>query len=311
MTRIHAKIAEMNGRQLLQYLATRSRELASQRGEDVDRVRKKIAFDFVLRRLAAHATSSYVLKGGYAIELKFQKLRATKDLDLFTRTPFRDVFRNDIEAAAKKLRQHLVDHLALPASNYDHLVRFRVGDDTKILRGGGGGIQVTVRMMIESQRFTEFSIDLTVEDIRNPPHEAIKIAPVISELKMTLGEQEFEIPTNEMIWAEKLHCYMRHGDEFKSRVKDFVDLVVVGQHGVNPGKTKQLIRDVFSYWLEEESTQRLPGVPSIPTDGSDLKPPPAEWQPVYTRMAKELGVDIPFADAYFFVKETLQRILDS
>jgi len=123
MNRLHPNFSGMNGHQLFQYMATRSRELASHRGEDVDRVRKKIAFDFVLRRLAANAPSNYVLKGGYAIEIKFGMLRATKDLDLFTRELLREVFRSDTATAAKKIRQRLVDHLATPVSDNDRLVR--------------------------------------------------------------------------------------------------------------------------------------------------------------------------------------------
>src|SRR5689334_13032626 len=75
----------MTPRMLLSHLADKAADLAKERGEPVDRVRKKIAFDFLLRRLAVRAPGKYVLKGGYAIELKFQVVRATKDLDIVTK----------------------------------------------------------------------------------------------------------------------------------------------------------------------------------------------------------------------------------
>lgn len=59
-------LADMTPRRLLSHLADKAASLAKERGEPIDRVRKKIAFDFLLHRLAVRAPGKYVLKGGYA-----------------------------------------------------------------------------------------------------------------------------------------------------------------------------------------------------------------------------------------------------
>ena len=46
------------------------------------RLRRHLAFERLLARLFKHPSSSWVLKGGYAMELRWQNSRATRDVDL-------------------------------------------------------------------------------------------------------------------------------------------------------------------------------------------------------------------------------------
>ena len=62
-------------------LQTRARE----EGTDLQRVRRQVAFDRFLARMFSKgpkAANPWVLKGGYAMELRLQSARTTKDLDL-------------------------------------------------------------------------------------------------------------------------------------------------------------------------------------------------------------------------------------
>lgn len=52
---------------------------------DVQRLRRQIAFDRFLARLFSGDRSDWILKGGYAMELRFQVARATRDLDFTVR----------------------------------------------------------------------------------------------------------------------------------------------------------------------------------------------------------------------------------
>ena len=55
---------------------------------DLQRLRRQVAFDRLLARMfaPAHAAGDgWVLKGGYAMELRFRQARSTKDLDLTVR----------------------------------------------------------------------------------------------------------------------------------------------------------------------------------------------------------------------------------
>lgn len=48
----------------------------------ITRIRRQVAFDRLLARLFRIAPAPWVLKGGYAFELRFRTARATVDIDL-------------------------------------------------------------------------------------------------------------------------------------------------------------------------------------------------------------------------------------
>ena len=51
-------------------------------GVDLQRIRRHVAFDRLLSRLFIEQNAPWVLKGGYALELKLATARTTKDIDL-------------------------------------------------------------------------------------------------------------------------------------------------------------------------------------------------------------------------------------
>ena len=53
---------------------------AGEQGQDLQRVRSKVAFERLLARLFADSSGKWLLKGGYAMELRFPIARATQGL---------------------------------------------------------------------------------------------------------------------------------------------------------------------------------------------------------------------------------------
>jgi hypothetical protein len=49
---------------------------------DLNRLRRQVSFDRLLARLFREEPAPWVLKGGYALELRFKTARATVDIDL-------------------------------------------------------------------------------------------------------------------------------------------------------------------------------------------------------------------------------------
>src|SRR5881409_3202417 len=49
---------------------------------DPNRLRRQVSFDRLLARLFREETAPWVLKGGYALELRFKAARSTVDIDL-------------------------------------------------------------------------------------------------------------------------------------------------------------------------------------------------------------------------------------
>lgn len=49
---------------------------------DLNRLRRQVSFDRLLARLFREESPPWVLKGGYALELRFKDARSTVDIDL-------------------------------------------------------------------------------------------------------------------------------------------------------------------------------------------------------------------------------------
>ena len=49
---------------------------------DLNRLRRQVSFDRLLARLFREEPAPWVLKGGYALELRFKAARSTVDIDL-------------------------------------------------------------------------------------------------------------------------------------------------------------------------------------------------------------------------------------
>jgi hypothetical protein len=69
-------------------LETRLNERARRDAVDLHRLRRQVVFDRLLARLfdpSQPVRDGWVLKGGYALEMRFHMARSTKDLDLTVR----------------------------------------------------------------------------------------------------------------------------------------------------------------------------------------------------------------------------------
>ena len=65
----------------------RLKRLAQEEKIDLQRVRRQAAFDRLLCRLFAKPDAPWLLKGGYAMELRLKTARTTRDIDLALRHP--------------------------------------------------------------------------------------------------------------------------------------------------------------------------------------------------------------------------------
>ena len=63
-------------------LEERLKRLAQEESLDLQRVRRQAAFDRLLCRLFANPNAPWLLKGGYAMELRLKTARTTRDIDL-------------------------------------------------------------------------------------------------------------------------------------------------------------------------------------------------------------------------------------
>lgn len=116
-------------------LEARLKTIAVREQTDLQRLRRQLAFDRFLCRLFLADPNSWLLKGGYAMELRISQARSTKDIDL--------TFRRQLgETSSANTADVLLDNLQQTASTdlQDgpfalHETAFRAA-----LRGGKGAL---------------------------------------------------------------------------------------------------------------------------------------------------------------------------
>jgi Nucleotidyl transferase AbiEii toxin, Type IV TA system len=253
------------------------------------RLRKLIVFDRLLARLLAVAPQGWVLKGGVALNLRWERnARTTLDLDLETQADEEEATQYLLAAAARDLGDFFV---------------FAVARTSKLdaLRDAAA-IRYHVIAELAGRRFDDVTVDIGVGEplILDPENLAG------TEILEFAGIARLSIPTialEEHI-AEKVHAYGRTYQRGGStRVKDLLDLVLVARNdGPHAGRLRQALAGVFA----ARNTHPLP---------VKFPPPPNDWTVPYRRLATEVGLaldarifDLP--TSYEQVAQLLDPILD-
>ena len=135
---MHTDRKYVSGPALRTALEERLKRIAREEAVDLQRLRRQVAFDRFLARHFRSPQSDWVLKGGYAMELRFQAARATRDLD-FT-----------LRATPAGMDDAILDYLQdAGAMDAGDLISFRVSEATIDLEGapyGGARYPVEAKM---------------------------------------------------------------------------------------------------------------------------------------------------------------------
>lgn len=220
---------------------------------------------------AGQTTSEgWVLKGGYALELRFHRARSTKDLDLIMRLGS----RGPGERSEGELRERLQQSAEIPLSDY---FTFIVGEESLGLgQAGAGGSRFPVDARLDGRTFVKFHVDLGLGDEVLEPTERLSGEDWLG----FAGIPPVNVPalSAEQHWAEKLHAYTLPREGANSRVKDLVDLVMLIEwHGLQPEALRTAVRATF----KRRATHSVPTL--IPT-------PPPSWQKPFAALARECGM---------------------
>jgi predicted nucleotidyltransferase component of viral defense system len=252
---------------------------------DPNRLRLNVAFERFLARLFHDGTKRWVLKGGYALELRYPgRARATRDLDLNVPPPPYSDLLDELQAAAERdLGDHFKFKVSAPTS-------------TGMLAGPPqGGQRFSVEAQLAGRRFATFPLDVGQGDItvRQPDHIQGRIDLTFAGITTPT----FPVYPVEDHFAEKLHAYTAP-HTIRTRVKDLVDMVLLIDQGLEPS---HLLRESIAATFERYARHPLP--PALP-------PPPAEWQETFPPLAREVGLSITNStEAHAFVAEFLTGLL--
>lgn len=267
-------------------LDARLQHLAAERGQDVNRLRRQLVFQRVLRRV----DDTWVLKGGYLLEARLgTRARATKDLDLALREPIHD--------PADALADALMNDI-----DGDGFV-FQVSGarphraDAELL--GGPGVRLTVTAMLAGRPFAQIRVDVVAR-----PGEIVDGTEKVA-LPVVVAEPEWRPVTVIAVdlaqhGAEKFHALSKvdaHSQP-STRVKDLVDIMLMLDSGaLDETRLGMRLRAVFAARDSAAPPASLPD-------------PPAAWVTDYSMMAAEHDVVPTLIDAMYVARSLYARALD-
>jgi hypothetical protein len=257
-------------------LETRLLERSRRDAVDLHRLRRQVAFDRLLARMfdaRLPARDGWVLKGGYALEMRFHQARATKDLDLTVRATSGAQTRPEDLVAA--LRERLQVAASIELDDFFVLV---IGEPSMELnQAPEGGSRFPVDARLDGRTFVKFHVDLGVGDDVIEPLDRI----VGEDWLGFAGIPTVSVPTlsTEQHWAEKLHAYtLPRNGATNSRVKDLVDLVLlIERQPMSSTRIQVAVAATFA-------RRRTHAVPT------ELAPPPGVWERPFMALAAECGI---------------------
>jgi hypothetical protein len=246
-----------------QALETRLRT-ASSSGLDFARRRQLLVFDRFLARIARQFGEQVILKGGIVVELRLERARTTKDIDL------------RLVGSPDRVPDHLKAATALDLGDF---MRFDVSPDAEHPEITNEG------MLYEGQRY-RVTCSLAGKPYGQPFGLDVAFAdPIFGEPDVVvaddvLGFAGIEPPSLrvyplETHIAEKLHAYTMPRKRPNSRVKDLPDMALLAcVREIDGAHLRSALEQTFA----SRRMQRLP---------STLPEPPSDWTLRYARMADE------------------------
>lgn len=244
----------------------RLREEATRSARPINRVRTLLIMERFIARLAAVGPDVLLLKGGFALELRLDRARTTRDIDLRAiGSP------NDLASVLRRAAEVRLEP--------DDLIEFSVAPNAEHpeIDAAGyhyDGFRFIVRSTLAGKPFGDpFGLDVAYADpIHGTPHVVEG-----SAFFERYGIPRLRVPVYPLAShvAEKLHAYTVPRPRPNSRVKDLVDLAMIAQlDDLDPAELRRAIELTFAFRRTHE----------IPVEVPD---PPEGWSSRYLRMREE------------------------
>jgi len=257
--------------------------------QDILRLRRQVAFDrFLARIFASRESGQFVLKGGYAMELRLHSARTTKDIDISI-----DV-RNGTIANDQGSMLRMIQRAA--ADDLGDFFEYAIGESILDLETAVyGGYRFPVECRMAGRRFAHFNIDIAAGDMWIESHELLSG----KEWLEFAGISAPRIPaiSTEQQFAEKIHSYSLPRQTENSRAKDLVDMVLlIGKCNLDPVR----LRDAIVKTFNRRKTHEVP---------DELQDPPETWVERYKKMALECGLSGDMYSAINTIREFYKTVI--
>lgn len=252
-------------------LEARLRKRADEQGVPFSTLQLKFVIERLLARLFREQSPPWLLKGGFAMDLRFRpQARTTKDVDLSvvllpgTAGPTSPALRDRLQAAAD-----------VDAGDF---LTFRIGEPkSELTNAPQGGARYPCEAVLVGKAYARFHLDVGVGDALVGVPEELAGDDTLDFVGVAPA-RALAIPKPLQL-AEKAHAYsFPWVGRLNTRTKDLVDLVILIERGPpDPGEIRLALRATF----ETRGTHPLPKA---------LAPPPASWAADFPEMAQEAGI---------------------
>lgn len=270
-------------------LEHRLKNEAEKSRQNLQRLRRKAAFNRFLARIFADPASPWILKGGYAMELRMAHARATRDIDLS--------LKGRPQVSGEKQAGYLQDLLSNALhKDLGDFFSFRVGSVQLELDGPlYGGARYPVEALMDNRLFVSFHVDVAVGDYIPAELETAQEQDFFSFAGVK--PSAFPMIPREVQFAEKLHAYTMPRSVPNSRVRDLVDLVLLIQENkFSPNKAKEALQAVF----DRRKSHPIP---------MTLVPAPAGWEKRFAEMAAECALKLDLNSGFEILNRFYLKVL--
>jgi predicted nucleotidyltransferase component of viral defense system len=270
-------------------LETRLQMCARAETTDLQRLRRQVAFDRLLARMFSKGPKApypWLLKGGYAMELRMHTARTTKDIDLTLHDGTR--LSKDPEKRRDEVRGMLQE---AAATRFEDYFEFLVGEAREDLEGAHeGGSRYPVAAQMDGRDFARFNVDVGIGDEVLEPLDIVTGRDWLGFVGV--APPSFPVISAEQQFAEKLHAYsLPRSERANTRTKDLIDMLLLIRTGkLDKKKTPTAVRATFA----KRATHAVP---------QELDPPPAAWGPVFDALAKECSLMMKMEEGFAVVLE--------
>jgi Nucleotidyl transferase AbiEii toxin, Type IV TA system len=256
-------------------LETRLKTISAEEGTDLQRLRRQVSFDRLLARFFAERNAPWLLKGGYAMELRLRAARTTKDIDISLPAEAVSEFGGNILA-------RLQNSAGMDLGDFFSFIVAEALMDLKAAPQGGARYPVTASLA--GRLFTKFHLDVGIGDAVTPPTELIEGRDWLGFAGIACTQ--FMAISKEQQFAEKLHAYTlpRTGAP-NTRVKDLVDMILlIGMEAMD----KKVLRKAIQATFKLRGTHPVPAI---------VPEPPESWKGPFEVLMKECHLELALDDA--------------
>jgi hypothetical protein len=236
---------------------------ASASGVDFARRRQLLVFDRFLARMAVTFGDAVMLKGGLVLELRLERARTTKDIDVRLAGSSADILAR-LQAAG--------------ALDLGDFMQFEVAPDPDTPEITGDGVQYDGYRFRAECRLAgkvygaRFGVDVAFGGVLSGDVEEITTEDLLGFAG--IAPPRLRVVPIETHLAEKLHAYTMPRARPNTRVKDLPDLALLGTiRPLDAARVREVIGRTFG-------SRRVHPVPA------SLPPPPEAWTAPYARMAE-------------------------